>query len=287
MDAAIETAWPEFIASLQAYIKDGSLKAHKPSVRHFQKGQLSQDADEQECRRYTLSYAMMHAIALSNLLEQELVNTQCINNHSAILHIDFACGPGSALWALLRLAKQCSWQHLTSLGYDHNPHILKLAMDISDTITPQIPANFEVDESFLDDRAHFNQLIRVKSFFIAGRVKPERLKYDVVLVTINSLFGQKSFQKNDPGQLIETIKPLKKVSRKIPVLIVGTHPDYGKIRLYLNTILEYREVQHYFNMICQDLNGEYLYNGKIGSSWIPGGIEPTDTKPQLAHIIKL
>ena len=224
MDAAIETAWPEFIASLQAYIKDGSLKVHE-SADHYQQGQLSQNADEQECRRYTLSYAMMHAIALSNLLEQELVNTQCINNHSAILHIDFACGPGSALWALLRLAKQCSWQHLTSLGYDHNPHILKLAMDISDTITPQIPANFEVDQ----DLAKFRKLIKQ---YIS-------VKYDVVLVTINSLFGQDSFQDDDFDQLIKAIKLLQKYNvNNIPILIAGTHPDYGKIRLYLNTILE-------------------------------------------------
>ncbi len=247
VDVAIEEAWPGFIASLQKYITGQSRTPYlwdHSTYGHTEQGQLSQDANEQACRQYTLSYAMTHAIALYHLLKHNnhkaiLLNHNAIN---AILHIDFGCGPGSALWALLRLAKKCNGQRLTSLGYDHNPHILKLAGDIKKAIKPQIPANFEVDQDLAKFRKRIEQYISVK--------------YDVVLVTINALFGQDSFQnKRLLAKIINDIERLQKYNvNNIPILIAGTHPSY-----------RWDQVQLCFDAICQCLNGKYLYNDKIKS----------------------
>ena len=104
-----------------------------PEVR--EKGKILADSDRLAVLSYALVYACMHFDALCRLMARQerreplldaLSRTAGANGDGpAVLHVDFGCGPGTAAWAVMHVLPDDA--RVTTVGHDHNPHMVKLA----------------------------------------------------------------------------------------------------------------------------------------------------------------
>jgi len=183
-------------------------KAHPKILEtRSDRGEIGSADDMPTARCYVLNYSYMHFDALCAAImcdevkphwEEKVVKRA----GNRIVHVDFGCGPGTSSWAIASLLGE---RKFTTIGYDHNVNMLRLADQVTGAIAHGCDANFYAN---LDD---VNSKIDTIGFGHGD---------STVLVTINHLLNQKSGLKID--RMREIIRKLYSGSTQI--MMVNIEP---------------------------------------------------------------
>lgn len=284
-DLDIARNWEPLCEALQQHVRIPLLRDHEEDWnttapeslgRSFaNNGQISATDNKNVVQWYTLAYSCMHFDALNKLMntsefKQALSLQRGSDPH--LLHIDFGCGPGTSAWASIKNFPNSV--QLEMIGHDHNPNCTSLAKDMVHTISENTSDTISFD--FLSEWSRFHR-----------RVLRHATHHTTILVTVNSLFGQRSVSPSAKylRDIIELIKQLRLNSPRAQFLIYGTHPPYPK-----------DTVPSAWKKMREDIGAILIYDQKIGvesynpvefvhdienswNRWVP--------KPQLAHILML
>ena len=248
-------------------------------LEYAQRGEILDDSDQLTGLSYTLVLACMHFDALCGLMMEQvfrdplsaaLLRPAGANGDGpAVLHVDFGCGPGTAAWAVMNVLSHDT--RVTTMGYDHNPHLVELARAMTADVVRD-SGRGSTCRRFHDDKEAFEQ--DVESALA-------EYQWHAVLVTVNSVFGK--MQPIDVLLVVQWIRRLCDRARPATVFVAGTHPQFQVPR-----------VRRAFQRIADRVPGaRMLYDGLLpvrsGSprrydapSWVV--FEP---QPQLAHIVRV
>ncbi len=190
-----------------------------------------------------------------------------------LLHVDFGCGPGTASWAIVKIL--ASHATLMTIGHDHNRRMTRLAK----TITCELSNTGQgIRYKFFSNWTLFRATVR----WLAAR------NYDLILVTVNSLFGQHAVGDDDIKRIMSLIATLRDRSGESAMFVIGTHPRFEPDR-----------VAAAWQRIADMPGRDMRYNGDVYfNSWNPvcsGNCEPGDDnawsrwrgQPQLGHIVEV
>lgn len=236
------------IPLLRDHSKDWSNTKPRRLGRSFaNSGQILATDSKDVVLWYTLVYSCMHFDALIDLMNTDEFRVDSglyTSSHMSVLHVDFGCGPGTSAWAIMKNLPATA--QLETIGHDHNPHMTDLATAIVQTISKS--ASLAITFDFLSEWSRFHL-----------RVMRSARRKDLLLVTVNSLFGQTGFNSPDLSNLIDMIMKLRNDFPTVPLLVFGTHPLYRT-----NT------VSSYWDRIAGDFSVTPTYNREqIITSWIP------------------
>ena len=225
------------------------------------RGQISKGDGKKAALCSTLLYGCMHFDALTTLM-----NTSAFRKHvptrSAVLHVDLGCGPGTAAWAFINLLQNND--HLVTIGYDHNPHMITLAEDMTSHVANEM--SVAVTSTFHDGWAEFE-----KDVVSRASSHPQ-----TVLITANSFFGQNHVDIEPTIRLISAIRDNARDS----LFVFETHPPYNEplVAKAWNRIAGLSKSQKLYEGRLEIESGNYRgYDD--ASCWAPWGPDP-----QLAHI---
>ena len=276
--------WDALGEALQRYVRLPLLRDHadewmktapaKLGEKFAKSGQISATDSKDIVLWYTLSYSCMHFDALSVLLELSEFK-KAIRSPKHVLHVDFGCGPGTATWAVIK--NFLDMDHLETIGYDHNSGFQEVSTDIVKDIVHSFSQFSHTDFAyhFHSNWADFQQ-----------KVFQGTDRKDIILVTINSVFGQESFSQIIIESINYIIERCRFISDRTPIIICGTHPPYN-----------IPQIDHAWNSIENNFNAQTIYSGEIPiKSWSP--IKYTEDirrawrdwpnlKPQQARILVL
>ena len=216
--------WEPLHEALQQHVRRPLLRDYSDSWKNTdlihigekftRNGQISANDSEGTVLWYTLSYSCMHFDALRDLMNldefKQVILLQNSRNMS-VLHVDFGCGPGTSTWAVIKSIP--ATVHLETIGHDHNPRMTNLAQMMVQTISKSAEKSVTFD--FLSDRMAFQR-----------RVLGNERKHDLLLVTVNSLFGQDSLPDSYLSDMLVLVKRLRAESPESLIMIFGTHPKY-------------------------------------------------------------
>ncbi|MDE2670438.1 MAG: class I SAM-dependent methyltransferase [Chloroflexota bacterium] len=180
-------------------------------------GQINANTDPTTILWYTLAYTCMHFDALTTLMHRAEFKHDTLDQlppSPHVLHIDLGCGPGTASWAVASALPDDAT--LRTAGHDHNPHMVALARAMTSTVSEVHQANlhFRFDSELQD---------------LVGATLPwQGEPFDIVIVTINSLFGQHSFNINHVQRACSIVREIRSSFSNIPISLLGTHPIYSK-----------------------------------------------------------
>ena len=102
------------------------------------RGQVSANADRSRVLSYTLLYSCMHFDALCVLMDTQVFRDYVLSalasgRDPSVLHVDLGCGPGTAAWSVMNLVSNNAC--VTTIGYDHNPHMAELAQAMTSHVS--------------------------------------------------------------------------------------------------------------------------------------------------------
>ena len=249
-------------------------------LEYAQRGEILAESGQLTGLSYTLVFACMHFDALCGLMMEQKFRdplsaalsrpAAADGNGPAVLHVDFGCGPGTAAWAVMNVLPHDT--RVTTMGYDHNPHLVELARAMTADVVRD-SGRGSTCRRFHDDKEAFEQ--DVESALA-------EYQWHAVLVTVNSVFGK--MQPIDDVVLVERwIGRLCENARPATVFVAGTHPQF-----------EVPRVGGVFQRIAEGVPGarmlyDQLLPVRSGSprrydapSWVV--FEP---QPQLAHIVRV
>ena len=276
--------WPVLREALWAHVREPLQQEHADAWKRFnpegttfrwnvlqqlaKRGAISRSDDWVTALWYTLSYSCMHFDALTTLLEETEILKQA---PPPALHIDLGCGPGTAAWAVSKSLP--AGAHLTTIGHDHNQHMIGLAHTLTDHVLR--------DNGVAEFHGGWTEFMRA----VVVHANTDR---KTILVTANSLFGQDSFQRNDRNRVIDLLKQVRRDLPDARILMLGTHPDHtGK------------KVEAVWDGVAEATNARTVHASPLAvTSWAPllfGSYEPGDMSAwypwrpgrQLAHILEV
>lgn len=200
--------WDELNAALWEFVRAPLMDEidQRAWCNTLKKSQITKQSNVRTVRCYTLNYSYMHFDALTKLINKQLKpRLKPLQGH--LLHIALGCGPGTDSWAVIRTLGESV--NVTTIGYDHNGNMIKLARDIAEWITKNESHKYE----YFDDRDEFEE-------------RSVHGKDQVALVTINALFGQKTVDGEFVTWIVELIDWL--AEKKTQFFVIGTHPKYSE-----------------------------------------------------------
>ena len=275
--------WAPLHAALQQHVRIPLLRDHSEDwkdtsptqigEKFTRKGQISVNDSRETALWYTLAYSCMHFDALRDLMNtDEFKQATGLQNDriASVLHVDFGCGPGTSSWAVMKSIPDTV--RLDTIGLDHNPHMVSLAKAMVHTLAQSASKTVAFD--FLSDWRRFQR-----------RVLRSTKGKDILLVTVNSLFGQQSFTSPDFQDLLELIVKLRVKTQGIPNIIFGMHPPWS-----------IKKVNGYWEKLAITLGSTTIYDQELGTvslsptkytDDIGAAWHPWTPQPQLARILVL
>ena len=234
------------------------------------RGQVYAGSERLAALSYTLSYACMHFDALCTLMDTQEFRAPMLSalqrgDEPLVLHVDFGCGPGTASWASMNFLS-CE-ADLTTIGHDHNPHMVELARSMTDHVGTAMTATCLSE--FLHNWQEFQQT--VLSFC--------DYRWSAVLVTANSLFGQVAMRDDDINAIAAFIGEIRERTQDAVLLVAGTHPPYSEV-----------QVESAWQRIAHITGANSLYDARLNivSGTPRRYTAPTwvvwQPPPQLAHL---
>lgn len=240
------------------------------------RGQVSATDSRLAALSYTLSYAGMHFDALCMLLDKTEfrapVGSALDDDDASVLHVDCGCGPGTASWAVMNvLANGAS---VTTIGQDHNANMIGLAESMTNHVAQSVTSTCHAE--FCQDWDGFVQRVIAHS----GR------RWNIVVVTANSLFGQNAMRAADIQAIEQLLIEVHRRTPESPLFLAGTHPSYSE-----------EQVNNAWDHIAGGTGAQRLYTGRLENivsggprrydapTWVPW--RPPALRPQLAHLFRI
>ena len=156
----------------------------------------------------------MHFDALCTLMDKQEfrnpVSSTLPHGDDPSVHVDFGCGPGTASWAVMNILSNDAC--VTTIGHDHNPHMIELAHSMTFHVASAMTKTCLSE--FYHDWGEFERTV----------VSLCERRWNTVIVTANSLFGQATMQPSDIEAVIVLIAGICERTRESPVFVAGTHP---------------------------------------------------------------
>ena len=222
----------------------------------------------------TLSYACMHFDALCTLMDKQEfrspVSSTLPHGDDPSVHVDFGCGPGTASWAVMNILSNDAC--VTTIGHDHNPHMIELAHSMTFHVASAMTKTCLSECCHDCDWGEFERTV----------VSLCERRWNTVIVTANSLFGQATMQPSDIEAVIVLIAGICERTRESPVFVAGTHPPYSE-----------EQVEDAWHRIARIAGANRLYDDRLAIvSGSPRRYEaPTwvdwAPPPQLAHLFRI
>ena len=289
-DRDIAMNWEPLHDALQQHVRIPLLNDHEDDWKRFNPREsdfkwsvardiahahyLPKEANRDSVLWYTLIYSCLHFDALTSLMNaNEFKKSLDLQSgiSSSVLHVDFGCGPGTAAWSVMKNLPATA--HIETIGHDHNTHMTNLAEKMVKIIAQSLSNDIIFD--FLSDWSGFQ-----------NQVMDNSKQKDIVLLTANSLFGQKSFSSSHLDETIDLIKNVRVEARQALIVIYGTHPLYSQetvAQTWHRIAEETQSATTYDQKLLVSTWSPIRYIQEIHSSWHPW----SKPQPQLARILVL
>ena len=240
-----------------------------------ERGQVSATDDRLAVLSYTLSYACMHFDALCTLLDRvefraPVTAALADGDDPSVLHVDCGCGPGTASWALMNVLSD--GVRVTTIGQDHNPHMIGLAESTTVHIAQAMKRT-----CLAEFCQHWDE-------FVPRVMAHCEHRWNIVILTANSPFGQKAVQAAYVHAIEEVIVDIRQRIGESPVFLAGTHPRYREAYVVNKTwdsIANRTEADRLYIGHLENLvsGAPRRYHAPTWVPWQPG--------PQSAHLFRV